>query len=130
MTRQEKLKWLIQHRFGGSQSDFAAAIRKAPSQVGQWTGGHRRLGDGGARTIELALDLTPGWFDLPGTENIVAEPPAPYAVKVKPLPKAPAWEAELMTLARAMQDDARRELIGMAKLLAAQKPRTQAKRSS
>lgn len=40
--------------------------------------------------------------------------------------RLPTWEIELLNAARGMSDDGRRELIGMAKLLASQKPRESA----
>lgn len=63
MSRDLLLKSLIDSRFGGSQTDFARAIKRSPAQVNQWLTGHRKLGDAGARTIELALNLPAGYFD-------------------------------------------------------------------
>ena len=65
MTRALLLRSLIAERFGGNQSHFARAIDRTPAQVNQWLTGHRALGDAGVRTIELALGLTPGYFDKP-----------------------------------------------------------------
>lgn len=63
MTRQTKLAALIESLFGNNQAAFAAAIKRSTAQVNQWLSGHRRLGDAGARVIELALNLRPGYFD-------------------------------------------------------------------
>lgn len=62
MDRVAKLKALINDRFGGVQAEFARAIKRSPAQVGQWLGRHRKLGDAGARNIELELGI-PGYFD-------------------------------------------------------------------
>ncbi|WP_273702974.1 S24 family peptidase [Candidatus Accumulibacter vicinus] len=64
-----KLRALIQSRFGGNQAAFAAAIKRSPAQVNQWLSGHRAIGDAGARIIELALDLPPGYFDMADTTS-------------------------------------------------------------
>lgn len=61
------LKQLIADRFGGNQSAMAKAIGRSPAQINQWLTGHRQIGDAGARTIELALNLPPGYFDIPMT---------------------------------------------------------------
>lgn len=63
MSRQLLLKALIADRFSGSQADFARAIKRSPAQVNQWLTGNRKLGDAGARTIELALELPAGYFN-------------------------------------------------------------------
>lgn len=54
---------LVTNRFGGNQTAFAKAIKKAPSQVNHWITGHRSLGDAGARHIEIELGLEQGFFD-------------------------------------------------------------------
>jgi phage repressor protein C with HTH and peptisase S24 domain len=66
MDRVELLQKLIDERFGGSQAEFARAIKRAPAQVHQWLKGHRALGDAGARGIEMALELPLGYFDGKG----------------------------------------------------------------
>ncbi len=63
MNRPLLLRALIHDRFDGNQTEFARAIKRSPAQVNQWLSGHRKLGDGGARTIELALGLQQGYFD-------------------------------------------------------------------
>ncbi len=63
MARKLLLKALIADRFAGSQAEFARAIKRSPAQVNQWLTGNRALGDAGARTIELALELPAGYFD-------------------------------------------------------------------
>lgn len=63
MNRKHLLKELIASRFAGNQADFARAINRSPAQVNQWLSGHRKIGDAGARTIEMALGLDAGYFD-------------------------------------------------------------------
>lgn len=65
MNRKLLLKELITVRFSGNQADFARAINRSPAQVNQWLSGHRKIGDAGARTIEMALNLDAGYFDKP-----------------------------------------------------------------
>lgn len=63
MDRKTLLQRLVDTRFDGSQAEFARAIKRSPAQVNQWLSGHRKLGDAGARHIELTLGLAPGYFD-------------------------------------------------------------------
>jgi hypothetical protein len=95
MTRLQKLRLLIgAPPFNGSIRSFAERIKRAPSQVSQWLGEHRRLGDAGARNIELQLGLDPGWFDLALTTS---ELKAEY--KVSTIEETPdAITAEILTL--------------------------------
>lgn len=112
MNRIDILKALIKDRFDGSQAEFARAIRRSPGQVGQWLGGHRQLGDAGARIIELALELPSGYFDSSRAE----ETRKPYTANVKKLPKKEdARIAEVKRLMNATDD------IGRAMALAAVK---------
>lgn len=83
MDRRTKLRSLIQSRFGGNQADFAVAIKRSPAQVNQWLGGHRAIGDAGARIIELALELPPGYFDEKGETSL---PPCKGSSNVEPGP--------------------------------------------
>ena len=55
--------------------------------------------------------------------------PAPYHPKVTTISQREPWAEELLELARAMNPDGRRELIGMARLLANIHPKPKAKRS-
>lgn len=64
---------LIVERFGGSNTAFALAIGKSPSQVGHWISGHRNPNGDTCREVEDALDLPRGWLD--GVET----PPAVVA---------------------------------------------------
>lgn len=63
MDRIKLLRELIDSRFNGRQADFSRAIDRSPAQVSQWLSGHRSIGDGVARHIELSLDLPSGYFD-------------------------------------------------------------------
>lgn len=125
MQRINKLRALIDNRYGGNLTKFSQAIKRSPSQVSQWLGGHRKLGDAGVRNIEIELGLPQGWFDL--AEPLRAED-APAAYNVTALP--PKWSDELLGLAQSMSDPGRRELIGMARLLARQYPASTANSAS
>jgi putative lipase involved disintegration of autophagic bodies len=63
MNRKDLLRALIAERFGSNDAAFARAIKRSPAQVIQWLTGHRKIGDAGARLIELALELPAGYFD-------------------------------------------------------------------
>ena len=63
MNRIDRLKTLIGDQFGGSQKEFAKAVKKNPAQVSHWLNGVRGIGDGVAAQIETALDLPRGWMD-------------------------------------------------------------------
>lgn len=63
MTREEKVKELINNHFSNNQAQFAKAISKSPAQVNQWLNGYRSIGDAVALHIEKALDLPIGWLD-------------------------------------------------------------------
>ena len=70
MDRKTILQELIDARFNGNQAEFARAIKRSSAQVNQWLSGHRKIGDGGARHIELTLNLGKdsqgkGYFDAP-----------------------------------------------------------------
>lgn len=68
--RREKLKKLIHDLFDDKPAAFARGIGRSLAQVSQWTNGYRALGDGGARIIEIALKLDPGYFDEKEDTNI------------------------------------------------------------
>lgn len=74
MDRKTLLQRLVDTRFDGSQAEFARAIKRSPAQVNQWLSGHRKLGDAGARHIELTLGLAPGYFDDKCGRPPIAQP--------------------------------------------------------
>lgn len=74
MDRKSLLQRLVDTRFDGSQAEFARAIKRSPAQVNQWLSGHRKLGDAGARHIELTLGLAPGYFDDKCGRPPIAQP--------------------------------------------------------
>lgn len=67
-NRTLKLRYLIERDFGGSQVEFAKAIKRKPAQVnalvkgGEAKGG-KNLGDALALYVERTLGLGVGWFD-------------------------------------------------------------------
>ncbi|SCC08753.1 MULTISPECIES: S24 family peptidase [Snodgrassella] len=69
-NRTLKLRYLIERDFGGSQVEFAKAIKRKAAQVnalvkgGEAKGG-KNLGDALALYIERTLGLVIGWFDEP-----------------------------------------------------------------
>ncbi len=63
MNRVKRLATLINDRYEGNQAAFSRAIGKSPAQVHQWLCGHRSVGDGTARHIEMTLELGEGWMD-------------------------------------------------------------------
>jgi Peptidase S24-like len=73
MNRKVKLQQLVNERFDGNQAKFAKAIARAPAQVNHWLTGHRKLGDAGARHIEMTLELRQGYFDGKPTKGLEAD---------------------------------------------------------
>ena len=115
MSRALLLKQLIETRFRGSQTAFAKAIKRSPAQVNQWISGHRALGDAGARTIELALHLPPGYFDQPLT---YARRGALMAMELTE-PGDETVIAEVVALMRATDERGRLLVLGAARAVLA-----------
>lgn len=61
--RRLNLNNLITTKFGGHQSDFAAASKKNPTQVNHWISGHRNPNGDTCRNVERAIGYPPGWMD-------------------------------------------------------------------
>ena len=66
-TRAKRLQQLIDEKFDGRQIDFHARTGISTSQIGQWLGGHRIMGEKSAIKIEKACRLPSGW--LSGTDK-------------------------------------------------------------
>lgn len=62
-NNQEKLRELLESRFGGNQTALAAAVGTAPPAICQILSGKKRLGEALARRIESSLSLPPGTFE-------------------------------------------------------------------
>lgn len=58
-----RLKALIQDDFKGSQKDLSLRSKVSLSQLGQYLGGYRNLGEKTARKIEEACGKPAGWLD-------------------------------------------------------------------
>ncbi|SDV49089.1 LexA family transcriptional regulator [Chitinasiproducens palmae] len=73
-VRVRQLRNLIADRFGGSQAALCKRIGMSPSQIGQYLGGYRNLGERAARKIEDGAGLPAGWLDAaPETQISVAQ---------------------------------------------------------
>jgi phage repressor protein C with HTH and peptisase S24 domain len=79
-NRTLRLRYLIERYFGGSQTEFAKAIKRNTTQVnalvkgGEVKGG-KNLGDALALYIERTLGLVIGWFDEPiDGDNSLSKP--------------------------------------------------------
>lgn len=88
--RRERLKELIEKRFNGRQTDLGIAAGISLSQIGQWLGSSRRIGEKSARKIERALRLPHLWMDYlnelrreveSGKKLAVGEKEAPYFIE-------------------------------------------------
>lgn len=115
MQRALLLKSLIADRFGGSQSAFAEAIKRSPAPVNQWLSGHRKLGDAGARVIELALHLPAGYFDQPLTYG---QRGALMAMELRP-EYQPSVLDEIIALLQATDERGRIMALGAIKAVLA-----------
>ena len=62
MDRRDKILYLINNSFNGSQVKFAEAIKRSPAQVNQWVTNRRAVGDVLALHIERTLNLPSGWL--------------------------------------------------------------------
>ena len=72
--RRQRLKSVINDRFDGNQSRFAVEVGTVPPHVNQILSGKKRMGEGLARRIEIALGLglSPKYMDLgPGLIDAV-----------------------------------------------------------
>ncbi len=61
-TRTKRLQQLINERFNGRQVDLHLKTGISTSQIGQWLGGHRVMGEKSASRIEKLCGLSPGWL--------------------------------------------------------------------
>lgn len=61
--RLRKLRKLISEDFNGSQSALSACTGVSLSQIGQYLGGYRNIGERTARKIELGARKKSGWLD-------------------------------------------------------------------
>lgn len=87
MDRKQLLQDLLDTRFGGSQAEFARAIKRSPAQVNQWVVGYRTLGHAAARHIETTLKLPFGWMDgKDGAAASVEEANISPAPQRRPIP--------------------------------------------
>ncbi len=71
MDRAERMRKLIDDRFGGVQADFARAIGRSSAVVWQYLSGHRSIGEKFARHVESKLNLPRGYLDgaQPSADN-------------------------------------------------------------
>jgi phage repressor protein C with HTH and peptisase S24 domain len=65
-TRLEKLIELVKQN--KSQKAVAEKLERSASQVGQYTGGHRKIGEDFARHVEATFGMPVGWMDQPTNE--------------------------------------------------------------
>ena len=49
--------------FSGRQADFAAAVKRNPTQVNHWVSGHRNPNGDTCREVESELGYKAGWMD-------------------------------------------------------------------
>lgn len=119
MNRKDILRRLIDEHDGGNQAEFAKRIGVSPSQLNQWLSGHCKLGDAGARRIELALRLPQGYFDR--ADNVIhmqaAEPDN-------------GTLDQIIALARSLSPEGRYVALGALLTLAQQYPAAKPNHSS
>lgn len=111
MDRISLLRQLIAQFDSGNQTNFARRISVSASQVNQWLSGHRKLGDAGARRIELALNLAPGYFGRGANIiNLATREPADTALQ------------DIIALARTLSPEGKYAAIGALQVLAREYP--------
>lgn len=93
-VRIERICELIAGRFGGSNTAFALAIGKSPSQVGHWLSGLRNPNGDTCREIENRLELPRDWLDRSEREVAHSVSYQPETVPHK------TWEELLETLTK------------------------------
>lgn len=76
--RVERLKKLIAESYEGRNKIFSSKSGIAESQISQYIGGNRNIGEKTARKIELIAGKPMGWLD--GSVHIAEEQPATYNV--------------------------------------------------
>lgn len=125
----------LSERYGCTEANIKTMARAYKDSK---SGTPKGIGTAAARKLESVMGKERGWLDhehvdkTDSTANLPAHEIRTnddYASSVIPLPTE-TWITELVTTARAISDEGRRELIGMAKLLSSQKPRVQANHSS
>lgn len=128
-------EFALAERYGCTEANIKTMARAYKDSK---SGTPKGIGTVAARKLEKVMGKERGWLDHDHSQKDQATGDLPaketrtnddYPRSVIALPTE-TWITELLALARAINDDGRRELIGMAKLLASQKPRVQANRSS
>ncbi len=66
-VRRRNLELLV--RSFELKKDFAARIKKKPSQISQWLSGYRTIDEESAREIEKLLHKSRHWMDTPQTDS-------------------------------------------------------------
>lgn len=119
MNRIDLLRRLIAEYDAGSQTAFAKRIGVSASQINQWLSGHRKIGDAGARRIELALHLKPGHFGrTPNVLHFATAEPADSTLE------------QIIALARSLSPEGRYVALGALQVLAKQYPPPKANHSA
>jgi hypothetical protein len=112
-NRRANLPRLIDIRYEGQKKALANALDCLPSQLSQWLGGNRNMGEASARRIELVASMPIGWLDAdPPTGLEVREPERAAIVTPMPRPSLRSSLEVLCTALSVLQEPERRESVG------------------
>lgn len=93
--RRQKLRDLLNERFGGDRGQFLKAAGITKGRLSQLLDGDEPFGDVAARRLEDRLDLEPGYFDKMDARTVA------FATQFEALPEhlKQQWEqlAEMLT---------------------------------
>jgi hypothetical protein len=119
LLRRGNLKRLMGERFGGSQVDFAVAVKRSPTQINHWLSGHRNPNGDTCRAVEVQLRLPMCWLDQDHGAELANSPPSMQ--EARPVYQAEGMGktlAELSGYLKAVDEGTRRMAMGLIAELA------------
>ncbi len=126
-------EFLLAEKYGCTEANIKTMARAYKDSK---SGTPKGIGTAAARKLEKVMDQEIGWLDHDHSQESVAptiiqEPRSndAYASTIIPFPNE-QWISDLLAVARLISDAGRQQLIGMAKALAKEMPRTKANPSN
>ncbi|MFZ6813571.1 helix-turn-helix domain-containing protein [Undibacterium sp. Rencai35W] len=120
-VRIKQLRKLISENFNGSQTELSNRSGVSLSQLGQYLGGYRNLGEKTARKIESAAGKNIGWLDGVNPETTLSpyklnQTPAEYQLTKPKQEEPPAIDPMIAAVIKIMEQTDER---GRRKMLSA-----------